>query len=629
MVEIRTVVLELLRAGPAHNQLLSPLTPYIALCGSEGPATVHLPFEHRQLLNRLERLRYLSGSALISTSQRESEVLELGAAIAEILASIPALSAQLALARLSPDTLINLRLAMAGSELSLLPFELAMAPEGYPGHGRPLFLQADTPITLTREVRRGRPLAVNWNRPPRILFVTASPASVTPVPAQEHLNVIRRAMEPWVRWTPDPNARLEEVKKHITVITDASLETIRQACAEVEYTHVHILAHGVSYQQAGDPRYGLALCGEGDPMRLEEVDGERLAEALRATEVGGHARSAPSLVTLATCDSGNVGSVLTPGGSIAHDLHAFGIPWVIASQFPLTMAGSVTMSEVLYERLLKGDDPRWIIHELRQRLSGRSQNDHDWASLVVYATIPFNFAEHVEAFRDRQTRDRLNEQFAKAQAMLDARRSPQEIDSIFEAVRRELTRWRETAPAGDGQRERMERAERWGMTAASEKRIAGIHMLRNDRTRAMAAWRESRDWYRKAMELEPANHWVLTQYLSLCAILDEPADHAWWIVARQLAKSQLQRDSTADRAWAFGTLAELDLLGTVYSKDEDADSVSIQERVVEACSQIRNLTGSDSFHVSSTRRQFQRYLEWWDRSEWREVARAAITALRS
>ena len=154
-------------------------------------------------------------------------------------------------------------------------------------------------------------------------------------------------------------------------------------------------------------------------------------------------------------------------------------------------------------------------------------------------------------------------------------------------------------------------------------------MMRNDRTRAVAAWRESRDWYRKAMEVEPANHWVLTQYLSLCAILDEPADHVWWIVARQLAKSQLQRDSAADRAWAFGTLAELDLLGTVYSKDEDADSVSIQERVVEACSQIRNLTGSDSFHVSSTRRQFQRYLEWWDRNEWREVARAAIDALRS
>ena len=39
MSEIRNVKLELLRSGPAHNQLLSPLTPYLALCGAEGPVT--------------------------------------------------------------------------------------------------------------------------------------------------------------------------------------------------------------------------------------------------------------------------------------------------------------------------------------------------------------------------------------------------------------------------------------------------------------------------------------------------------------------------------------------------------------------------------------------------------------
>jgi hypothetical protein len=42
--------------------------------------------------------------------------------------------------------------------------------------------------------------------------------------------------------------------------------------------------------------------------------------------------------------------------------------------------------------------------------------------------------------------------------------------------------------------------------------------------------------------------------------------------------------------------------------------------------------GSDSFHVESTRRQFQRYAEqWqrkkWDRPEWIEVAEAAVEAL--
>ena len=41
MVEIQNVKLELLRPGPAHNQLLSPLTPYLALCGADGPVTVN------------------------------------------------------------------------------------------------------------------------------------------------------------------------------------------------------------------------------------------------------------------------------------------------------------------------------------------------------------------------------------------------------------------------------------------------------------------------------------------------------------------------------------------------------------------------------------------------------------
>jgi len=57
MDDIRDIRLEFLRSGPAHNQLISPLTSYMALCGAEGPVSVHLPFEHAQLLTRLERLR--------------------------------------------------------------------------------------------------------------------------------------------------------------------------------------------------------------------------------------------------------------------------------------------------------------------------------------------------------------------------------------------------------------------------------------------------------------------------------------------------------------------------------------------------------------------------------------------
>jgi len=63
---IHDIKLEFLRSGPAHNQLLSPLTPYLALCGADGPVSVSLPFEHRQLLNRLDRLRYEVGGVAVA-----------------------------------------------------------------------------------------------------------------------------------------------------------------------------------------------------------------------------------------------------------------------------------------------------------------------------------------------------------------------------------------------------------------------------------------------------------------------------------------------------------------------------------------------------------------------------------
>ena len=55
---MRTITLELLRHGPAHNQLLSPLTPYLALCENHGAVTLHMPFEHSQFMHRLDALGY-------------------------------------------------------------------------------------------------------------------------------------------------------------------------------------------------------------------------------------------------------------------------------------------------------------------------------------------------------------------------------------------------------------------------------------------------------------------------------------------------------------------------------------------------------------------------------------------
>lgn len=643
---IENVKLELLRPGPAHNQLLSPLTPYIALCGADGPVTVRMPFEHRQLLMRLRRLRYPVGKDPAKDDQRQSEVRDVGEAIGGVLGQIPALLAELGNACSEKGKLIHLRLALSAFELGMIPFEAAVAPDGFPGSGSPLFLQMRVPITLTREIRRGRPLPVEWNRKPRILFAFAAPDGLY-VPAQAHLQALREAIEPWVNIKDNDIDRLPEVKKLLTVLPNASLEKIRQECASNEYTHVHILAHGAPFKNAGEDRYGVALCSDMD-QSADVVDGERLAIALTTRDPSGTARFRPTVVTLATCDSGNIETVITPGGSIAHELNAAGIPWVLASQFPLWMKASAIAAEVLYRGMLNGDDPRWVLYELRQRLRTDSPGTHDWASIVAYASVPWDFERQVSAFRDEQARRKFNVKFDRIDELVGANKDNDdfakqsldsshlsELKSLCDSIRADLKKWREEPEVAVSSREA---AERLGVSAASEKRIGIAYFMAKEETLCRQAYEASRDFYRKALEIEPSNHWVITQYLSIAAILslaDKTAapeelakEYGWtWAAARQIAEWHYGKSTGEERVWTLGTLAELALLGSIYKLPADFDSKQVKTEIKRCCKELRELLGPKAFPVFSTQRQFRRYLTHWGRPEWNDLAKEALKAL--
>ncbi len=655
---IQKVKLEFLRPGPPHNQLLSPLTPYIALCGEDGPVTVQMPFEHRHLLMRLSRLRYRSDKDPAKDEQRQAEVRDMGEAIGEVLSQIPALLSELGNASEGTGNLVHLRLSLSAFELGLIPFELAIGLDGFPGSGSPLFLQSRTPISITREIRRGRPLPINWNRPPRILFAFAEPDGLY-VPAQAHLQALRAAIEPWVkiRDVSKTMERVEDVKKILTVLPNATLKQIREACAETEYTHVHILAHGAPLESAGDRHYGIALCNDID-QGIDIIDGERLAIALTARDSSGNTKFCPTLVSLATCDSGNIESVLTPGGSIAHELHAAGIPWVIASQFPLWMRASAIAAEVLYHRLLSGDDPRWVIYELRQRLRTDAAGTHDWASIVAYATVPLNYEDQVSAFRDQQIRRRLEVKFDRIDEVVgtnaNSNQVPQqfnttehgnEIASLCQSIRSELKAWREQPEAMISSKVK---AERLGMSAASEKRIGiACSLLASNQTadanenqkwakESKYAYQASRDFYREALEVEPHNHWVMTQYLSIMAIpalANKTTFKAlsknygrWWIAAQQITEWELNKAAEKERVWALATLAELTLLGTAYSEQE-YNYKQANKDIIRYCNEIRARLGPDEFPLFSTQRQFRRYTLYWDREEWKNLAQTALETL--
>lgn len=654
MNPIKQIKLEILRPGPSHNQLLSPLTPYLAICRQDGPVTLHLPFEQRQMLTRLARLRYYSDGNRITSSQREAELRDLGELLGGLFGRIPALISELGSVRPEQGALVHLRLSFSAHELALVPFECAIATDGFPASGSPLFLQANLPITLTREVRHGRDPKVAWNQKPRILFIYATPGNLAPVPFERHLMALRQAVDPWIVTRDTPEEKVREVAGMLTVLPEATLTRIRRACADNTYTHVHILGHGAPYAVAGDQRYGLALCADSDPTQTEVVDGERLALALttgRATAGGSPHR--PTVVTLATCDSANVKSVLTPGGSMAHELHAAGIPWVFASQFPLWMRSSTLFAAILYERLLQGADPRRALHELRQRLRTTCPETHDWASIVAYASVPWNFEDQVSAFYDQQNWRRIGTLIARIDHLVEKPEEQQstfqdcetEIKALCHTIRETIDRWLDGRISGETGR----MAERLGLCGASEKRI-GIACAQlakkapDDQKQELEknrqdAYEKSCAYYRRGMDEAPDNHWLITQYLSMRVVTDPGKDAVdwgaegahWWRVAKEICTRLATVKTGEARFWAYSSLAELELLGSVYGGAEYKDLEQVAERIKAHCGKLVQLGKAGAFPVRATLRQFQRYhAKTWEVGEnwgWRALAAAALTIL--
>ena len=686
MPRIQDVKLEIVRPGPPHNQLLSPLTSYMGLCGDGSPITFRVKFEHRKLLNRLEHLRYVvpapdGGFEKVAEGTRTGELNDLGSDMADVLARVTSLNAELNRYRsssidpASDRGFVHLRLVLSGSELSLLPFELAMAPQSFPGEGLHFCLEGSLPIVVTREIRRSRPLPIRWNqyRTPRVLFISSAPGNLT-VPTQLHVRALRTALEPWIEWPRDKiqrderdeprverredieRERLGNVKKRLRVLLNASLEDIYEACGREEFSHIHILAHGDHRHEAGEERFGVALCEKRNPNEKVVVDGVQLAAALRAGTEDGNRRSEPVMVTLATCDSGQTGSVLVPGGSIAHDLHSAGIPWVCASQFPLTKRGSVLVAEFMYSRLLRGDDPRRVLYELRRYLYMNADRNHDWASLVCYASVPEDFDDQVAAYFESQTRLAIDVQMGKTDAIAE-RRAPVEqpgeqpggekdaekvaIDDALHEAERLLGAWEKRLPNGKSMQDRGQRTSCYGIKGSVLKRFGLVYGRRDDHDSAAEVLEKAHKAYQKGMDEWATDgegyHWTATQYLCLSAILGREKDPETLALCRRFAERDMKSPDvdTITRAWAHGTLAELALLSLWHddpSRAQESQAAQIEDRVLRHCDEIIELTGVESFPTKSTRRHFQRYVDKWYLKKWEQnellkIAQAAVQRL--
>jgi hypothetical protein len=589
--------LELARPGPLYGQLISRLTNYMSLCDGVEADTFQLPFAHYEIEEDLQGLRYHlaapEGAEPIPNTFRGACLDRLSNRVAQTIDQMRGF--QTRFAESANAELTHLRLLLNGGELSLIPFELSAVPLGWRGSGRKLTLQSRERTVVTRELRDSSRYSLDWSRPPRVLFCTASPEGFEPPPAREHLAAIVQAVRPWVKQ--------EELQGTVTVVEDASLEKIAAAIQDGkgDYTHVHLLAHGAKIVDRRD-RYGIALVAPRSARKPDIVDARELAAALWGRHPG---KKPPTLVTLASCDSANQATVVAPGSSLAHELHHEGVPWIVGSQMPLTFKGSVMLARVLYSGLFAGEEPRWVLHRLRTELA-ELEGVHDWASLVVYAAIPSDFEQQAHDFCIRQIRRAINAAFARAAKINEEpARGKAALAAEFNEIERLIQRWERALPAVKAKsRNDVDRSEYFGMRGSVAKQQAAL-VQESEQLDLLA---KSACHYRQAASLQLGNHWTVVQYLSLLRVLSDAervaaaetlrVEAGWHEIAERAALLDLDEGGTT-RTWALASLLELALI----AQSRRAAGKSAAEWAEEFARGLDR----NSFECFSTVRQLQRY----------------------
>ena len=648
MTKINKVSLEFLRHGPAHNQLLSPLTQYLGLCGDVGACTIHVPYEHQDFLSLLKSLRYGMGTA-DDAERRQLDVSKTAQDITNILACIPGLISSLGTGCPGGESITHLDLVLSASELAMLPFELAKVLPGCAGgEGNYLLLQTLFPVCLTRRVRSALSNSVIWPREPKILFIVAQPSHLS-VPALEHTKALLQAIDSWIPYFDPliPGDREQKVSEILTILTDASINEIEEVCAKNAYSHVHILAHGMENKKKPGCPYGLVLHDPYDKSKIDVVSGEQLASALRPLRPEARAEqnsTRPAMVTVAACDSGNVSSVTySNGASLAHELHQAGIPVVVASQFPLSKSASKHVAEVLYQRLLWGDDPRIILHTLRSKLYALCPDTHDWASLVMYAALPPDINDQLLDVRYTQAKraiERALDRIDKSIDRMDGANPSKEAD-----LKRLLARVDEAA-------RQMPTTEGRGILASTEKRKAemcfrallkltsverkqeelkkrSIEYLHNSLLLYEQSYRENMQKAEGIIRKNRSVHWVMTQYLSLRAVLGEPFLPDHWSTAMVSAEVDVRsHEGNAETVvWAHGSMFELYLMLFAYDPTDMKKKVALSQKEVREkarwhTGELLSIAGNISFPydpVYATIRQLERYITWWGHKDFESL----------
>lgn len=631
-MNIRTSTVELLRAGPRHNQLMSPQTQYLGVCDDSPASTVTIPYEHRELEMRLRDLSY-GGTSADDATYRLILLEKTGQEIADILGRIPGVTGALTTRVEAANTLTQLRIVLSASELAMLPFELSKVPSGAGSPGTWLALQARTPICITRHIRSVSAEGMRWPTDPRILFI-AGPDT----PCDEHADALIQALAPWSDKS-GPHERL-------CLVQHATLDDVVRAVAlaasnQRPFTHVHVLAHGAPLNDTDrTSTIGVALYGQ-------VVSGRGLATALAAVTDGGIHR--PAVVTLAVCNSATITDVKTTIASVAHDLHDQGIPLVVASQFPLSVKGSIPFVARFYDGQLRGEHPLVSLYDVRLRLHSLLGDDvHDWASLVVYEAFPSDLTTRLEELRYWQARRAHDQAIRRLEAFstdvggrppdslvdTDLNTSPEALSGdCVETYRRHVvsaTSWNDKLPTSGtyaleclllqaGGHKRMGFSA-FHIAIAPNRALDSSLTLLDDCSHFLEAARaEYWSATRASVPLSSPDqihrkitlYWLLGQALSLDVVLGRPLNLTSWTMAQSDAASGTNSANDRERGWACVSLAELMLLRLADEHLSVAERATIAQQVFTNVAHFIELHGRKSEFVYVTAGAFQRFVNWW------------------
>ena len=340
----QVVIVQFSREGERDGVSLDPATPYLVRIDGGPPHPFHPPWTQDELEDLVEKLRNKGEEK--PTSERLAEA---GKHLGEALHRVPGMERSLDTAA-GPVTVV---LQLDYPELARIPWELATTNE------EPFHHLFERGVSIVRRVPGSlHDEEPEWptgrNQSLRLLFVSGETAPGK-VPREAHLEALTE------------------------VCTDYGIELVHEAIDDAEslgkicgsgpdakgpFHFVHILAHGA---RASDGDWGLQL-------GREIARGEAIARALRAGQ------TTPALVTLAACDSSREDNSF---GSVAYELHSYGVPLVMASQFRLRKDVSISSAGSVYRQLLGGGDPRDLLKSTRLELA--IADNEAWANEVVYS----------------------------------------------------------------------------------------------------------------------------------------------------------------------------------------------------------------------------------------------------